>query len=83
MKYQLTVKDTTAMEFMTKVVTLPEIFEKFENLDIISVLNSGDKLIEVTIFVDSTSINIELFEEQLNEAVLSPDSDIIEWKEKT
>lgn len=80
MKYQLTVKNTTVMEFMTRVVTLPEIFEKFEDLDIISVFNSGNNLIEITILVDSDTIDIESFEEQLNEATLSPDSDIIYWQ---
>ena len=79
MKYQLIVKDMTAMQFMTSVLALPEIFEKFKDLDIISVFNTDNNVIEVTVLVADT-IDVESFEEQLTQAVFSPDSNIIEWK---
>lgn len=79
MTYQLIVKNTSAQEIMTKIISMKKrstfhrklsMFDSFE----------GNNTVEITFDVDSISIDIEKMEKALNEAVKSSDSNIVSWK---
>lgn len=75
MKYQLTVKNTSTQELISKIATSGNI----PKLDIVSIFDIEDNLTEVTFSVDLDSSKIESFENQLDESALDPESDVLDW----
>lgn len=75
MKYQLIVKNTSTKEIMTGFVTSKKHYE----LEI-EVSDLANNLVEVIIAVNIDSSKVNEFEDQLNETVFDPESNVIDWK---
>ena len=79
MTYQLIVKNTSAQEIMTKIISMKKRSNFHRKLSMFDSLD-GNNTVEITFDVDSILIDIEKVEKSLNEAVNSSDSNIISWK---